>query len=110
MDTNCSHRFAPLFVQGIPHTGAYQEKRKKLARTFSFTFLYLDDGLSLNNSKLSDFNGRIHRIELEIQDNTDKTRYASYLDLHLEIDSEDRLRTKLYDKRDDFTFQIVNFH
>jgi hypothetical protein len=58
-----------LFVQGIPHTGAYQEKRKKLARTFSFTFLYLDDGLSLNNSKLS----RIHRIELEIQDNTDKT-------------------------------------
>ena len=87
-----------------------KKKEKKLARTFSFTFLYLDDGLSLNNSKLSDFNGRIHRIELEIQDNTDKTRYASYLDLHLEIDSEDRLRTKLYDKRDDFTFQIVNFH
>jgi hypothetical protein len=28
---------------------------------------------------------------------------------HLEIDSEDRLRTKLYDKRDDFNFSIVNF-
>ena len=34
---------------------------------------------------------------------------ASYLDLHLEIDSEGRLRTKLYDKRDDFNFLIVNF-
>jgi len=34
---------------------------------------------------------------------------ASYLDLHLEIDSEERLRTKLYDKRDDFNFAIVNF-
>jgi hypothetical protein len=33
----------------------------------------------------------------------------SYLDLHLEIDSEGRLRTKLYDKRDDFNFPIVNF-
>ena len=33
---------------------------------------------------------------------------ASYLDLHLEIDSERRLRTKLYDKRDDFNFIIVN--
>ena len=34
---------------------------------------------------------------------------ASYLDLHLEIDSEGRLRTKHYDKRDDFNFPIVNF-
>jgi hypothetical protein len=33
----------------------------------------------------------------------------SYLDLHLEIDSEGRLWTKLYDKRDDFNFPIVNF-
>jgi hypothetical protein len=34
---------------------------------------------------------------------------ASYLDLHLEIDSEGWLRTKHYDKRDDFNFPIVNF-
>jgi hypothetical protein len=34
---------------------------------------------------------------------------ASYLDLHLEIDSEGRLRTKPYDKGDDFNFLIVNF-
>jgi hypothetical protein len=36
-------------------------------------------------------------------------RSASYFDLHLEIDSEGRLRMKLYDKRDDFNFHIVNF-
>ena len=29
--------------------------------------------------------------------------------LHLEIDREGRLRTILYDKRDDFNFPIVNF-
>jgi hypothetical protein len=40
---------------------------------------------------------------------TDTDRSASYLDLHLEIDSEGRLRAKLYDKRDDFNFLIVNF-
>ena len=34
---------------------------------------------------------------------------TSYLDLHLEIDSEVRLRTKLYDKRDDFNIPIVSF-
>jgi len=32
-----------------------------------------------------------------------------YLDLHLEIDNDGRLRSKLYDKRDDFNFPIVNF-
>jgi hypothetical protein len=36
-------------------------------------------------------------------------RSASNLDLHLEIDSEGWLRTKLYHKRDDFNFPIVNF-
>jgi hypothetical protein len=33
----------------------------------------------------------------------------SYLDLHLEIDSEGGLGTKLYDKRDDFNIPIVKF-
>jgi len=64
---------------------------------------------SLNNSRFGDFVGRIYPIELEIKDTTDTDRSASYLDLHLEIDSEGRLRTKLYDKRDDFNFPIVNF-
>jgi hypothetical protein len=35
---------------------------------------------------------------------------ASYLDLHLEIDSESRLRTNLYDKSDDFNFPMKMFH
>jgi hypothetical protein len=56
-----------------------------------------------------DFVDRIYPIELEIKDTTDTDRSASYLDLHLEIDSEGRLRTKLYDRRDDFNFPIVNF-
>jgi hypothetical protein len=42
-------------------------------------------------------------------DNTDADISASYLDLHIEIDSEGRLRTKLYDKKEDFNIPIVNF-
>ena len=52
---------------------------------------------------------RIYPIELEIKYTTDTDRSASYLGLHLEIDSEGRLRTKSYDKRDDFNFSVVNF-
>jgi hypothetical protein len=69
---------------------------------------YIDDVLSLNISRFGDFDDRIYPIELEIKDTTDMDRSASYLDLHLEIDSEGRLRTKLYDNRDDFNFPIMN--
>ena len=64
---------------------------------------------SLNNSRFGDFVDRICPIELEIKDTTDIDKSVSYLDLHLEIDSEGRLRMKLYDNRDDFNFPIVNF-
>jgi hypothetical protein len=61
---------------------------KKLARSFNFTFRYIDDVLSLNNSKFCDFVDCIYPIDLEIKDTTDTDMSASYLDLHLEIDSE----------------------
>ena len=44
-----------------------------------------------------DFVDRIYPIGLELKDTTGTDRSASYLDLHLKIDSEGRLRTKLYD-------------
>jgi hypothetical protein len=53
--------------------------------------------------------GKQFLLHSEIKDTTDADRSASYLDLHLEIDSEGRLRAKLYDKRDDFNFPIVKF-
>ena len=89
----------------------FSRKTKRLARSFNFTFRYIDDVLSLNNSRLGDFVDRIYLIELEIKDTTDIDRSAWYLDLHLEIDSDGRLRTKLYDNRDDFNLPLVkNFH
>jgi len=39
----------PLFVGGILHTGASQENEKILARSFNFTFRYIDDVLSMKN-------------------------------------------------------------
>jgi hypothetical protein len=80
----------------------------KLTPTFNLTFRYIDDALSLNNSRFGDFVDRIYPIEFEIKDITDTDRSVSYIDIHIEIDSDGRLRTKLYDKRDNFNFPIVN--
>ena len=58
--------------------------------SFIFTFRNKDDVLSLDN-----YVDRIYPIEPEIKDTTYTNRFASYLDLHLTIDSEGRLRKKL---------------
>jgi hypothetical protein len=92
------------FIQGL-----LKKTENQLARLFNFTFRCIDDFISLNYSRFDDFVDRIDPIELEIKDTTDTDRSASYLDLHLEYDSEGRVITKHYDKRDDFNFIIVNF-
>ena len=111
MGTNCAPLLADLFLYSYEADfiqGLLMKNDKKLTRSFNFTLRYIDDVLSLNNSRFGDFVDRIYPIEFEVKDTTDTDTSASYLDLHLEIDSEGRLRTKPYDKRDDFNFPIVN--
>jgi hypothetical protein len=82
------------FVQGL-----LKENEKKLARSFNVKGRYIDDVFSLNNYRFGDFVDHIYPIEIEInkgnnkitelrKDTTDNDRSASYLDLHLEFDSE----------------------
>jgi hypothetical protein len=85
-----SRWLVPLLIRGRLQTGASQEKRKDAIPIFNFV-------------------DPIYSIEFEIKDTTDTARAALYPDIHIKIDSEGQLRTKLYDKRDDFYFLIVNF-
>jgi hypothetical protein len=54
------------FIQGL-----LKKNEKKLVRYFNFTYRYIDDVLSLNNSRLGDFVDSIYPIELGVKD----TRY-----------------------------------
>ena len=47
--------------------------------------------------------------EFEINDNTESYTSAFYFDLLLSIGTDGQLHTPLYDKCDDFIFQIANF-
>jgi hypothetical protein len=44
-----------------------------------------------------------------MKDTTEIQIFVSYFDIRLEFDNGGRLKPRLYDKRDDFTFTIVNF-
>jgi hypothetical protein len=62
-------------------------ENRKLAQTFKSSIFYIADVLSLNNSRFGDYLHRIYPNELEVKDTTDTQKYASYLNLHLEIDN-----------------------
>jgi hypothetical protein len=56
----------------------FKLNKKKLARSFKFTFHYIDGVLSLTNSGFVDCVDHIYHIELEIKDTTDTHMSASY--------------------------------
>ena len=81
-----------------------KDKKIHEARAFNFTYRYIDDVLSINNSRFGEF-----LPELEVKETTDTASSASFLDLYLEFDDSGQIRTKIYDKREDFNFKIINF-
>ena len=73
------------------------------------SFRYIDDVLSINNSRFAEFLPLIYPPELAVKETTDTASSASFLDLYFEFDDSGRLSTKIYDKRDDLNFKIINF-
>ena len=112
MGTNCAPLLADLFLYSYEAEfieNLVKSGKKNLARSFNFTFRYIDDVLSFNNPRFGDYVDFIYPEELEIKDTTDSSTQASYLDILLGIDKDQHMTTKIYDKRDDFNFSIVNF-
>ena len=97
---------APLLAEAECIQGLLKEGKKHLAQKFNFSYRYIDEVLSLNNSKISEFIELICSYELEIKNTTEPNAPASYVDGYLYI-VNGKLVTRFYDKRDDFNFPIV---
>ena len=72
------------------------------------TSRYLDDILNINNVYFDNIVNQIYPSELQLNKANTSDTEATFLDLHLSI-SNDIVSTKIYDKRNDFDFEIVNF-
>ena len=70
-------------------------KDRKLAQAFNSSFRCINDVLSLHNSPFGDYLHHIFPSELDVKDNTDAQRFASFLDLHFEINHGGRLKPTL---------------
>ena len=83
----------------------YLSNERKEYYWYSFIIPFV---LSLKNTKFAEYLEFIYPRELEIKETTETSASSSYLDCYLYIDNG-KLTTRLYDKRDDFNFPIVNF-
>ena len=73
---------------------------------FNSTSRYLDDLLNIDNPYFEQMVGHIYPTELQL--NKANSSEAPFLDLNLSI-TNGIVSSKIYDKQDDFNFEIVNF-
>ncbi len=112
MGTNCAPLIADLFL--YCYESQFMAKLLKdptkidLVQEFNNTFRYLDDILTLNNPDFGNFVKDIYPEELKLIKSNNNSSHTPFLDLDITIENGS-LITKIYDKRDDFNFPIVNF-
>ena len=111
MGTDCAPFLANLYL--YYHEFKFMEKISKtdykVAKKFNHSHRYIDDLASLNNDGyFQKYAGDIYPDSLKLNKENKTNKEASFLDTSIEI-RENRFITKLYDKRDAFDFEIVNY-
>ena len=84
------------------------DKQADVIDAFNTTSTYFDDILNIYNVYFDNMVSQIYPLELQLNKANTSDTEAAFLDLHLSI-SNDIVSTKVYDKRDDFDFEIVTF-
>ena len=79
-----------------------------IIEAFNSTSRYLDDLLNIDNPNFEQMVGQIYPIELQLNKAHSSDTDAPFLDLNLSI-TNDIASSEIYDKQDDFNFEIVNF-
>ena len=72
------------------------------------TSRYLDDLLNIDNPYFEQMVGQIYPTELQLNKANSSDTEAPFLDMNLSI-TNGIVSSNIYDKRDDFNFEIVNF-
>ena len=111
MDTNCAPLVADLFLYCYERDfmdSLNHDNQADVIEAFNSTSRYLDDLLNIDNPYLEGMVNQIYPLELQLNKANITDTEAPFLDLHLSV-ANGFVSSKIYDKRDDFDFDIVNF-
>ena len=111
MGTNCAPIVADVFLLCYERDfmmSLSADKDAEITEAFNSTSRYLDDLLNIDNTYFDGMVKQIYPSEFQLNKANSSDTEATFLDLHLTI-SDGFVSSKIYDKRDDFDFDIVNF-
>ena len=111
MGTNCAPLVADLFLFCYERDfmlSLSDNNQADIIEAFNSTSRYLDDLLNIDNPYFEQMVGQIYPTELQLNKANSSDTVAPFLDLNLSI-TNGIVSSKIYDKRDDFNFEIVNF-
>ena len=111
MCINCAPFVADLFLFCYERdfmTSLSDVKQTEIIEALKSTSRYRGDLLNIDNPYFEGMVSRIYPPELQFNKANSSDTEAPFLDLHLSI-SNGFVSSKIYDKRDDFDFDIVNF-
>ena len=107
---------APLLADLFLHTFQYDFMVKTMPQVitkaiqFSNTFRYIDDLFSINNEDFVNYISAIYPSKLQLTNTSTSSTEVCYLHTNIKTGGTNTpFRISIYDKRDDFTFRIVNF-
>ena len=111
MGTNCAPLVADLLLFCYERDfmmSLSDDKQADVIDAFSTTSRYFDDILNIYKVYFDNMVSQIYPSELQLNKVNTSDTDAAFLDLHLSI-SNDIVSTNVYDKRDDFDYEIVTF-
>ena len=97
-----------LFCYESEYVENISKQNLTLARKFSLCFRYIDDLFVGNLPEFKDHIYNIYPRDLEIKQESNNSEEVSFLDLKIRF-NRGQLAFSIYDKREDFNFEIVNF-
>ena len=89
-------------------TSLSQDNQADIIGAFNSALRYFDSILNIDNIYFDQTVDRIYPTELQLSKSKFSDKEASFLDLKLSI-SNGTVPIKIYDKRDDFDFDMVDF-
>ena len=111
MGTNCEPLVADLFLYCYERDfmdSLNHDNQADVIEAFNSTSRYLVDLLNIDNPYFESMVNQIYPPELQLNKANISDTEAPFLDLHLSV-SNGFVSSKIYDKRDDFDFDTVNF-
>ena len=110
MGTNCAPLVADLFLFCYERDfmkDLSNDNHVDIIKAFNSTSRYLDGLLNIDNPYFEGMVNQIYPPELQLNKAHTSYTEAPFFDLHLSI-SNGFVSSKIYDKRDDFDFDIAN--